>query len=586
MRWRTSGRSANRTTCWMSALPPSSAGCDFPATISWIGLSSSSSSCSSRSGIAQHQRQPLVRRHPPGKPDGQHVRIEGRCDPAQFGFRRAAFQPRLAQPAPDVVDQQRAQLGADPPQVTGVDLLQPQPDAGVAEGVRAGQLTPQLQPLRRRPGARVHPVGDRPDRHLVGVESRPQLVEHRPAHPAVQQRYAVGALRQPQAHVRHVELGRVVFGAERDDPAGRHARQQRGVTVGTGRAADVALHHLQREPVDAGGHRGVGGEHGAGPHHRQRGVEVQPRVGDQLANAFHAEESGVAFVHVEDLGRGQPLDGGERADRPHAADAGQDLLLHPVFLIAAVEAVGDAAQLVLVLGDVGIQQQQRNPADLRDPDPGVQLRGAGKRQLHQHGIAAGVGEQPQRQPLRVQRRVGLVLPAVRGQRLPEVAGAVVEAHGDERNAEVGRGLQVVTGQDAQAARIVGQHLGDAELHRKVRDAGRHGLLVGPVALPLLVPQRTAQVVVQIGRQFVEPAQEGLVERQFVEPRGAHRAEQGDRVAAAALPQRRVDGREQVLRRFVPGPAQVGRELIQRGETLGKVSADSEPAKGFHASLPY
>jgi hypothetical protein len=31
--------------------------------------------------VAQHQRQPLIGRHPPGKPDGEHVRIESGCYP-------------------------------------------------------------------------------------------------------------------------------------------------------------------------------------------------------------------------------------------------------------------------------------------------------------------------------------------------------------------------------------------------------------------------------------------------------------------------------------------------------------------------
>ena len=39
-----------------------------------------------------------------------------------------------------------------------------------------------------------------------------------------------------------------------------------------------------------------------------------------------SEEPGVALVHVEHLGRGQPFNGGERADRPHPANAGQNLL--------------------------------------------------------------------------------------------------------------------------------------------------------------------------------------------------------------------------------------------------------------------
>ena len=52
---------------------------------------------------------------------------------------------------------------------------------------------------------------------------------------------------------------------------------------------------------------------------------------------------------------------------------------------------------------------------------------------------------------------------------------------------------MVAGEDSQAARVVGQHLGNAELHREVRDAGRH---LHTVVLLLLIPQRTAQVIVQ------------------------------------------------------------------------------------------
>ena len=137
---------------------------------------------------------------------------------------------------------------------------------------------------------------------------------------------------------------------------------------------EVALHHVHREPVDARGHRRVGGEHRARAHHGQRGVEVQSAVGDEFADALDAEEPGVPLVHVEHLRLRQPLDGGERADRPHPADTRQDLLLDAVFLVAAVEPVGHAAQVVLVLRDVGIQEQQRNSTDLRDPHARVELR--------------------------------------------------------------------------------------------------------------------------------------------------------------------------------------------------------------------
>ena len=85
MRCRTSGSSANFTICWMSCLPVSSAGWDLPAMTSWIGRSGSSSSRLSRVGVAQHQGEPLVRRHPAGEADGQDVGVEDVVDPAQLG---------------------------------------------------------------------------------------------------------------------------------------------------------------------------------------------------------------------------------------------------------------------------------------------------------------------------------------------------------------------------------------------------------------------------------------------------------------------------------------------------------------------
>jgi hypothetical protein len=140
-------------------------------------------------------------------------------------------------------DEQRAQLRPDPPQVSGIDPLEPLPHRGFAGRVRPGELAAQFQPLGRGPGRRVHAVGDRTDRHLAGVEAGPQLVEHVAADAAVQQRDPVRPLRQPQPHVRHVEHRRVVLGAEGDDPGQRHPGQQ----LGPARVTEVPLHHLDGE---------------------------------------------------------------------------------------------------------------------------------------------------------------------------------------------------------------------------------------------------------------------------------------------------------------------------------------------------
>ena len=68
--------------------------------------------------------------------------------------------------------------------------------------------------------------------------------------------------------------------------------------------------------------------------------EGQPVVDDGPADALEAEEPGVALVHVEHLG----VDA-EGLEGPDAADAQQDLLAEAVLDVAAVEAVGDGAEL-------------------------------------------------------------------------------------------------------------------------------------------------------------------------------------------------------------------------------------------------
>ena len=73
----------------------------------------------------------------------------------------------------------------------------------------------------------------------------------------------------------------------------------------------------------------------------------------------------------------------------------------------------------------------------------------------------------------------------------------------------------------------------------------------PSAAAFLVPQRTAQIVVEIRGELIESADERLVDGEFVEPFRADPTEQRHRIAADLRPQRRIDGGEQVLRRFVP-----------------------------------
>ncbi|CPU29295.1 Uncharacterised protein [Mycobacteroides abscessus] len=125
-----------------------------------------------------------------------------------------------------------------------------------------------------------------------------------------------------------------------------------------------------------------------------------------------------------------------------------------MILITAVQPVGDVTQLPVVLGDVGIQEQQGNTAHLGNPDAGREHPVLRHRDRDQDGGAILMRQQPQGQAGGVDERVLLGLPAIGGQRLPEVAGPVVQPHRDERQTQIGRGLEVIAGEDAQTTGVV------------------------------------------------------------------------------------------------------------------------------------
>jgi len=288
----------------------------------------------------------------------------------------------------------------------------------------------------------------------------------------------------------------------------------------------------------------------------ERGLEVDLRAGrldGQLADPLDAQEPGMPFVGVEHLRLRMP---GHRAVPPHraeTADPGQDLLADPMIGVAAVQPVGDLPKVLVVLVDVGVQQQQRDPTDVRLPDLRPQLaHGPRHRDVDQHRLAV-VDQQLQRKRVRVDHRVVLDLPAVERQRLPEVPSAIEQPDSDHRHAQIGRRLEMVTRQYPEPARVVRQSLGHAELHREVRDRAR---LFRPVLTTPLVPAGLREVPVEIGRQHPGPLEELLVDGQLREPRRGQRRQHAQRVADL-VEQLGVHGREEVPGRGMPRPPEVG-----------------------------
>ena len=77
--------------------------------------------------------------------------------------------------------------------------------------------------------------------------------------------------------------------------------------------------------------------------------------------------------------------------------------------------------------------------------------------------------------------------------------------------------------------------------------------------------------------LVEALHKRFVDRQFVDSLRADATQQRHRIASDLLPQLRIDGREQVLRRLVPRPAQVDRQPFHRDQAVRKMCADGKPA---------
>ena len=137
--------------------------------------------------------------------------------------------------------------------------------------------------------------------------------------------------------------------------------------------------------------------------------------------------------------------------------------------VAGVQARADPARHGAVLGPVGVEQEERHAPDVDAPDLRDDLLGAdgdGDRDR----LAVVAGDERHRLALGIGRHPRLVLPARGVDALAEVALAVEQADGDERQRAVGGLLEDVAGQRPEAAGVDRQRgvdavLGAEEAHR-------------------------------------------------------------------------------------------------------------------------
>ena len=411
------------------------------------------------------------------------------------------------------------------------------------------------------------------DRHLVDGIVVPAEVEHAPRHLGVQFRDPIDVVRVLHGEDRHVEEFALILGIE---PS--HAQKVlEGHTQRFEVRGEVLLEEVRMEEVEPGGDGGVGREDVTADHALAGRFQVAAELLAELLQALQGEKCGVPFVHVAD----RRLDS-QRFERAHAADAEDDLLTDAHGLVAAVKGVGDVLVGGFVFEDVAVEEIEIHSAYRRLPDlagdrPIGELDGNAQRlvvgaalKLEGHLVEVVFGEE-------------LLLPPVRTQILSEVAARIEEPHTDQRHAEVARRLEMIAGENPEAAAVDRQTLADAELGAEVGDQRPF-----PLAGKLVVePRGRSEVLVELLLAERHPGHEGFV---FAEPLlalGSEPVDESHRVVADFFPQRLVGITEQPLRLVMPGPAEVEGEVLQGPQGLRQVGHDFERMREFegpHAVL--
>ncbi|KAF5043775.1 hypothetical protein DSECCO2_498730 [anaerobic digester metagenome] len=334
--------------------------------------------------------------------------------------------------------------------------------------------------LRGHPGREVDAVGHGADGHVFLGVLGPDPGPHVARDLAVQAADAVVEARQAQGQHSHAEMLGVVAGVL----ASQGQEDLPGQTEVRGVLLEVPGHELGRKAVVARGNRRVGREDRTLGHDLQSGLEGQPAVGHECADALQAGEGRVPLVHVND-----PRRKAQGAQGLDAADAQQVLLHEPHLQVPPVQLGSQFPALRQIFGKIGVHEIKRHPSHIHAPDAEIE-RLALHVDAHLEGASVGVENREKGHLLEIVRLIPLLLPAVVGQVLPEKAPLVAQADAHQGDVQIAGRLEMVPGQDAEAPGIDGQALGQAVFGAEVGHDGplllrfeaRHGPAPGHVLL--------------------------------------------------------------------------------------------------------
>jgi hypothetical protein len=114
---------------------------------------------------------------------------------------------------------------------------------------------------------------------------------------------------------------------------------------------------------------------------------------------------------------------------------------------------------------------------------------------HPHGTAVGVFHRLDRQVVKIQLGIRFLLPAVGGEILLEISVAIEQPDADQRHAQFAGALEMIAGEDSQAAGIDRQRFVQAELGGEIGDQQ-----LGFVGVRFLEPAGVAQMLRRCARR--------------------------------------------------------------------------------------
>ena len=136
--------------------------------------------------------------------------------------------------------------------------------------------------------------------------------------------------------------------------------------------------------------------------------------------------------------------------------------------VAAVELMGDVAVLLGVFRQIGVQQIKRDMAHFCLPDlsPSPCVCGKSTSICTSEPFSCNTGDH--RQVFEIRVGVGDLLVALSVDGLGEISLPIEQADANQRQAQVARRLAMISGQDAETARINRKALMEAELETEIR----------------------------------------------------------------------------------------------------------------------